>query len=54
MIINIFFYLLLRFEGEIENKANLNEVVGRLDNRTIKLSGFSELLKIRAAEAKVC
>lgn len=42
----------IRFEGEIENKANLNEVVARLDGRTIKLSGFSELLKIRSAEAK--
>lgn len=27
--------------------------MSRLDGRTIKLSGFSDLLKIRAAEAKV-
>ncbi|PSN37749.1 hypothetical protein C0J52_22720 [Blattella germanica] len=43
----------IRFEAEIENKSKLASVIARLDTRTIKLSGFSELLKIRAAEAKI-
>ena len=42
----------LRFEGEIENKAMLQTVIARLDAKTIKLSGFPDLLKVRAAEAK--
>jgi len=43
----------IRFEAEIENKSKLSTVIARLDTRTIKLSGFSELLKVRAAEAKI-
>ncbi|XP_069695440.1 A-kinase anchor protein 17A [Periplaneta americana] len=43
----------IRFEAEIENKSKLSSVAARLDTRTIKLTGFSELLKIRAAEAKI-
>lgn len=43
----------IRFEAEIENKSKLPSVIARLDTRTIKLSGFSELLKVRAAEAKI-
>lgn len=42
----------VRFEGEIESKGKLISVIGRLDSKTIKLSGFSEALKVRAAEAK--
>jgi arginine/serine-rich splicing factor 17 len=43
----------IRFEAEIENKSKLPSVIARLDTRTIKLSGFSELLKVRAAGAKI-
>lgn len=43
----------IRFEAEIENKSKLPMIISRLDMRTIKLSGFSEVLKVRAAEAKV-
>nr|CAD7590993.1 unnamed protein product [Timema genevievae] len=43
----------IRFECEIENKSQLSSVIVRLDGRTIKLAGFPELLKLRAAEAKI-
>ena len=42
----------IRFEGEIENKGKIVNVIGRLDSKTIKLSGFPDSLKVRAAEAK--
>lgn len=42
----------VRFEGEIENRSKLKAVLARLDGRSIKLSGFHESLKVRAAEAK--
>ena len=42
----------LRFEGENENKALLKTLIQRLDGKTIKLSGFPDILKVRAAEAK--
>lgn len=42
----------LRFEGEIENKSMLLTVIARLDTKTMKLSGFPDQLKVRAAEAK--
>ena len=41
-----------RFEGEIENYSCMENVLAKLDMKTIKLSGFTELLKVRAAEAK--
>ncbi|XP_023209617.1 A-kinase anchor protein 17A-like [Centruroides sculpturatus] len=43
----------IRFEGELENKSVLKTVISRLDGNTMKLSGFSDVLKIRAAEAKI-
>ncbi len=43
----------IRFEGELENKNLIKVVISRLDTKTIKLQGFPEQLKIRAAEAKV-
>nr|KAG5698869.1 hypothetical protein BaRGS_019721 [Batillaria attramentaria] len=43
----------IRLEGEIENKSKLALLMMKLDSKTIKLSGFSESLKIRVAEAKV-
>ncbi|XP_033127111.1 A-kinase anchor protein 17A-like isoform X2 [Anneissia japonica] len=43
----------IRFEAEVETKALLKVLILRLDGKSIKLSGFSEMLKVRAAEAKV-
>nr|XP_037276932.1 LOW QUALITY PROTEIN: A-kinase anchor protein 17A-like [Rhipicephalus microplus] len=43
----------IRFEGEVENRGALKAVVARLDSSTVKLSGFPENLRVRAAEAKV-
>ncbi|GAB6027261.1 A kinase (PRKA) anchor protein [Chamberlinius hualienensis] len=43
----------IRFEGETENRACLKGIASKLENRTIKLSGFAELLKVRAVEAKI-
>lgn len=43
----------IRFEGEVENRSSLKAVIGRLENGTIKLSGFPDNLRVRAAEAKV-
>jgi len=41
-----------RFEAEIENYGFMEQVLGKLDKKSIKLSGFQESLKVRAAEAK--
>ncbi|XP_039291787.1 A-kinase anchor protein 17A [Nilaparvata lugens] len=41
----------IRFEAEIESRGKLTAVLARLDGRSIKISGFSESLKVRAAEA---
>ncbi|KAL8564900.1 hypothetical protein ACOMHN_003746 [Nucella lapillus] len=43
----------LRLEGETENRGKLAAIIAKLDGRTIKLAGFTETLKVRAAEAKV-
>lgn len=43
----------IRFEGETENRAGLKGIASRLENKSIKLSGFPDLLKVRAAEAKI-
>ena len=42
----------VRFEAEIENYGSMEQVLAKLDMKTIKLSGFQELLKVRAAESK--
>ncbi|XP_038613062.1 A-kinase anchor protein 17A [Tachyglossus aculeatus] len=42
----------IRFEGEVENKSLIQPFLARLDGKTIKLSGFSDTLKVRAAEFK--
>ncbi|CAH1777411.1 unnamed protein product [Owenia fusiformis] len=42
----------IRFEGEADNKALIKLMITRLDSKTIKLSGFPDTLKVRAAEAK--
>lgn len=43
----------IRLEGEVENKSKLPLLMMKLDSKTIKLSGFTEALKVRVAEAKV-
>ena len=42
----------IRFEAEIENYGSMEQVLAKLDMKTVKLSGFQELLKVRAAESK--
>uniref|UniRef100_A0A8C6T3V7 A kinase (PRKA) anchor protein 17A n=1 Tax=Neogobius melanostomus TaxID=47308 RepID=A0A8C6T3V7_9GOBI len=43
----------IRFEGEVENKTVVKNLLSRLDGKTIKLSGFTDVLKVRAVENKV-
>ncbi|XP_070771088.1 A-kinase anchor protein 17A [Enoplosus armatus] len=43
----------IRFEGEVENKTVVKGLLGRLDGKSIKLSGFTDVLKVRAVENKV-
>ncbi|KAM8856391.1 A-kinase anchor protein 17A [Spinachia spinachia] len=43
----------IRFEGEVENKTVVKSLLSRLDGKTIKLSGFTDVLKVRAIENKV-
>lgn len=43
----------IRFEGEIENRGKIKVIIQRVDGKMIKLSGFSDALKVRAAEAKL-
>ncbi|TRY75592.1 hypothetical protein TCAL_00520 [Tigriopus californicus] len=42
----------IRFEAEIENYGWMDQVLAKIDMKTIKLSGFQELLKVRAAESR--
>lgn len=43
----------LRFEAELEARSIIKVMITRLDTKNIKLSGFTEVLKVRAAEAKL-
>lgn len=43
----------IRFEAEIEDKARLYKIIALVDGRTMKLSTFEQLIKVRAAEAKI-
>ncbi|XP_053313331.1 A-kinase anchor protein 17A [Spea bombifrons] len=43
----------IRFEGEVDNKSLVKSFVTALDGKSIKLSGFSDILKVRAAEYKI-
>lgn len=43
----------IRFEGEVENRIALKQAISRIDGNTIKLSGFPDPLKVKAAEAKL-
>ncbi|KAL3278645.1 hypothetical protein HHI36_016183 [Cryptolaemus montrouzieri] len=42
----------VRFDAEINSRKKLENVVNKLDNKTIKLKNFSELMRLRAAIAK--
>lgn len=43
----------IRLEGEAENKSHVKVLLLKLDGKSIKLSGFSDTLRVRAAPAKV-
>lgn len=43
----------IRFEGEAENKDLVATIMQRLEGKLIKLSGFTEQLKVKAGEAKI-
>ncbi|KAK5890583.1 hypothetical protein CesoFtcFv8_014093 [Champsocephalus esox] len=43
----------IRFEGEVENRTVVKSLLSRLDGKSIKLSGFTDVLKVRAVENKV-
>lgn len=43
----------IRFEAEIETRGLIKVFLTRLDGKSMKLQGFPELLKVRAAEAKL-
>ncbi|XP_055965584.1 LOW QUALITY PROTEIN: A-kinase anchor protein 17A [Sorex fumeus] len=43
----------IRFEGEVENRGLVKAFLACLDGKTIKLSGFSDILRVRAAEFKI-
>lgn len=40
----------IRFEGEVENRGLVRAALAALDGKTIKLSGFADALRVRAAE----
>ncbi|KAG9349358.1 hypothetical protein JZ751_027801 [Albula glossodonta] len=42
----------IRFEGEVENRGMVKAFLAKLDGKSIKLSGFTDILKVRAAENK--
>ncbi len=42
----------IRFEAEIENKSSLKSLLSKLDNSSLKMQSYTDVLKIRAAEAK--
>ena len=43
----------VRFEGEVENKGKLAQHIGNLDGKTIKLSGFPDVLKVDSVSRAV-
>lgn len=43
----------IRLEGEVENKSSFKNLLSKLENVTIKLSSYVDVLKVRAAEAKI-
>ena len=43
----------IHFEGELESMRAMRKVILLIDKKSIKLSGFSELLKVKAAQKEV-
>nr|AAH58319.1 Zgc:65888 protein [Danio rerio] len=43
----------IRFEGEVETRSAVKRILSRLEGKSIKLSGFTDTLKVRTAENKV-
>ncbi|PFX14604.1 A-kinase anchor protein 17A [Stylophora pistillata] len=43
----------IRYEGETDTKGLITKFISKLEGKSIKLSGFAEPLKVRAAELKV-
>ncbi|KAM8750112.1 A-kinase anchor protein 17A-like [Rhynchonycteris naso] len=43
----------IRFEGEVENKSLVKSFLACLDGKTMKVSGFSDILKVHATEFKI-
>lgn len=43
----------IRFEGELDDRKRISNVVSCLDERSIKLNGYPEPLKLKASEAKL-
>lgn len=42
----------IRFEGEVENKTVVKSLLSRLDGKSIKLSGFTDVLKVRVNKCR--
>lgn len=42
----------IRFEGEVENRGVVKILLAKLDGKSIKLSGFTDILKV--AEMMLC
>ncbi|XP_067301238.1 A-kinase anchor protein 17A [Pseudorasbora parva] len=42
----------IRFEGEVENRSVVKRILAKLEGKSIKLSGFTDVLKVRTAENK--
>lgn len=43
----------IRFEGETDTKSLITKFISKLEGKFMKLSGFAEPLKVRAAESKM-
>ncbi|XP_039456245.1 A-kinase anchor protein 17A isoform X3 [Oreochromis aureus] len=43
----------IRFEGEVENKTVVKSLLSRLDGKSIKLSGFTDVLKFKEITLKI-
>ncbi|KAL7038029.1 hypothetical protein ACKWTF_009434 [Chironomus riparius] len=43
---------LLRFDAELDDRHKLKHVIARLDGRQIKLTGFTEYVKVRSFESR--
>lgn len=43
----------IRFEGETDTKSLITKFISKLEGKVMKLSGFAEPLKVRAAESKM-